>query len=323
MKPASVITDRAKRYRANQETQGWPQVCMFCAATEDLQRDHIDGYEEHGERENILILCRSCNQKKSAVYLKAGIGERTDQYNPGIFSGLFGRETDVEKQKRWARERAEIAKARRAQDVAVKRAERERRQDEARRERAESRGAARQERERKRLEAVKAVSRYKGVTIYKRGDGVYFASLDPDSHFESVSDTKTVIDHFRNPAKGYPQYKVAVQVLRGEIPSSAATIRQAARVIRSTPVKQRMAYLAQAIEKTNPAYGGGVPTFAQYGWAVAQHCGGSNARHHCGDHDEGGAIIHATPPDVRREYADKIAALKSRRARSRDTERWD
>jgi hypothetical protein len=49
----------------------------------------------------------------------------------------------------------------------------------------------------------------------------------------------------------------------------------------------------------------GVPSFQQYAWAVANHERGA--------HDEGGAIIHATPRSKRIEYAKRIAASRSER----------
>jgi hypothetical protein len=49
----------------------------------------------------------------------------------------------------------------------------------------------------------------------------------------------------------------------------------------------------------------GVPTFGQYAWAVTQHSRGA--------HDEGGAIIHATPRYKRIEYARRIADIKHSR----------
>ena len=55
----------------------------------------------------------------------------------------------------------------------------------------------------------------------------------------------------------------------------------------------------------------GVPSFEQYSWAVAQHCAGRKS--HCGAHDEGGAIIHATPRAKRIEYARRIAETRSER----------
>jgi hypothetical protein len=53
----------------------------------------------------------------------------------------------------------------------------------------------------------------------------------------------------------------------------------------------------------NPAMA--VPTFQQYLWAVTHHTRGG--------HDEGGAIIHATPRAKRIEYAQRIAAFKRSR----------
>lgn len=49
----------------------------------------------------------------------------------------------------------------------------------------------------------------------------------------------------------------------------------------------------------------GVPSFAQYVWAVTQHTRRA--------HDEGGAIIHATPRSTRIEYAQRIAEIKQAR----------
>jgi hypothetical protein len=54
----------------------------------------------------------------------------------------------------------------------------------------------------------------------------------------------------------------------------------------------------------NPS-GNAVPTFQQYSWAVANHERGA--------HDEGGAIIHATPRSKRIEYARRIAETRSAR----------
>jgi hypothetical protein len=55
----------------------------------------------------------------------------------------------------------------------------------------------------------------------------------------------------------------------------------------------------------NPAKGG-VPSFAQYAWAVSQ-------QQHSGEHGEAGTVIHATPKSKRIEYARRIADLKSSR----------
>jgi hypothetical protein len=48
-----------------------------------------------------------------------------------------------------------------------------------------------------------------------------------------------------------------------------------------------------------------VPTFQQYAWAVSNHSRGA--------HDEGGAIIHATPKSKRIEYARRIASTRAER----------
>jgi hypothetical protein len=55
----------------------------------------------------------------------------------------------------------------------------------------------------------------------------------------------------------------------------------------------------------NPA----APTFQQYAHGVSIHSRGA--------HDEGGAIIHATPPALRRKYAQQIAQTKRERGTDR------
>lgn len=306
MKHAAEISDRAKRYRANQETSEWPQVCLFCGSTKDLQVDHLDGFEENGEPENLAILCRRCNQLKSAVYKKAGLGRRTVQYNPGLFSRLFG-----------SRETYRVHGAAHPESKRARAAE-------AREQRERDRAERREELELKRAEkaaAPKAIGRHKGFTIYKKrespgGDYVYYSTMDPDSWLGSIRETRGLIDHFKNPAAGVAHWEHAVKVLRGELQGSPFA---AARLIRSTPVSRRYQYLDRSM-RANP----GVPTFEQYAYAVSTHCGGTEARrHHCGDHDEGGAVIHATPPEKRQEYAARIAGMKSKRSRAKDDGRWD
>lgn len=63
--------------------------------------------------------------------------------------------------------------------------------------------------------------------------------------------------------------------------------------------------ISQATLKKFMAGNPAAPTYAQYGFAVASHQRGA--------HDEGGAIIHATPPALRRKYAGQIAATKRAR----------
>lgn len=57
------------------------------------------------------------------------------------------------------------------------------------------------------------------------------------------------------------------------------------------------------------------PTYAQYAWAVSNHTRGA--------HDEGGAVIHATPKHLRIEYAQRIAEAAGRTKRERFDERWN
>jgi hypothetical protein len=62
----------------------------------------------------------------------------------------------------------------------------------------------------------------------------------------------------------------------------------------------------------NPA-SGHVPTFEQYKWAVTHHIRG--------EHDEGGAVIHATPKHKRIEYAKRIAAFAAPARRAASAQR--
>lgn len=268
MKSASEITDRAKRYRANSETSDWPRVCMFCGSTDDLQVDHLDGFEENGEAENLMMLCRSCNQLKSAVYVEQGLGRRTVQYNPGAVSRLFST-----KEKTFIRQVMDTqSKLRSMADI----------------------------------EPIE-ITRYKGFTIYQKGHRpniVFYSTLDPDAWMGSQQQAEFLVDAYKNPAAGVAHWENAVKVLRGEKPGSAFS---AARTIRSTPVSRRYQYLDRMM-RANPS----VPTFAQYAFAVSTHERGA--------HDEGGAIIHATPKKLRSEYAERIADVKRGRGTGRKSE---
>jgi hypothetical protein len=75
------VTDRAKRYRAQKAVKG-PKECVLCGSTQDLGVMHLDGDESHGEPANLAWGCRSCNQRLSAGFKRAGAGRRTAQYNP-------------------------------------------------------------------------------------------------------------------------------------------------------------------------------------------------------------------------------------------------
>jgi hypothetical protein len=89
-KPASELTDRALRYRANhpQCLPEGPKRCMWCgkrnAGTNppNIQVGHIDGDESNTSPENLAWTCRSCNQIVSNSMKRAGVGRPTNQYNP-------------------------------------------------------------------------------------------------------------------------------------------------------------------------------------------------------------------------------------------------
>lgn len=88
LRPAELITDRAKRYRANQPgtRPPGPHICVYCGRRSNNPRSvmvgHIDGDESHAEPENLAWTCRRCNTMLAAAMHAAGIGERTNQQNP-------------------------------------------------------------------------------------------------------------------------------------------------------------------------------------------------------------------------------------------------
>lgn len=138
-------------------------------------------------------------------------------------------------------------------------------------------------------------------------------------------------------APGFKEFQNAGLILTGLVPGDVA---EATAVIYQTPPETRLEY-AERIEALNPfrseaqrrkffaMAGRGeisqatldkwrretrgkilnpVPTFKQYAFAASIHQRGA--------HDEGGEIIHATPPAVRSLYARRIAAIKRSRAGS-------
>ncbi len=82
MKPASQITDRAKRYRANRTPPPGPRRCNFCGSRKNVDVDHISGNESDDEPDNLMYLCRPCNAAKAVQQARNRIGIRTRQYNP-------------------------------------------------------------------------------------------------------------------------------------------------------------------------------------------------------------------------------------------------
>lgn len=81
-KPASQITDRAKRYRATRNSPPGRKLCNFCASKKNIDVDHITGDESDGEPQNLMYLCRSCNALKGVTQARNRIGVRTMQFNP-------------------------------------------------------------------------------------------------------------------------------------------------------------------------------------------------------------------------------------------------
>jgi hypothetical protein len=80
----SKVSDRAKRYRANQKgcLPNYPKKCKLCGSKSDVMIDHVDGNESNGRKSNLRWLCRSCNNTLGAEMAKTGQGRRTVQYNP-------------------------------------------------------------------------------------------------------------------------------------------------------------------------------------------------------------------------------------------------
>lgn len=80
--PDSQITDRAKRYRANRADATPKKHCFSCGAKNPRDRAHIDGNESNNHPSNLAPQCRSCNVRMANTLHRAGIGQKTRQYNP-------------------------------------------------------------------------------------------------------------------------------------------------------------------------------------------------------------------------------------------------
>jgi hypothetical protein len=76
------VTDRALRYRAQQNAPEGERRCVYCGSPDAIDVEHIDGREENCEPENLTYACRSCNTKKGVAMRNAGLGRRTVQFNP-------------------------------------------------------------------------------------------------------------------------------------------------------------------------------------------------------------------------------------------------
>jgi hypothetical protein len=231
------LTDRARRYRANTEDDRPPdpRVCNFCGVSENVEIDHIDGDESHGEPDNLMWLCRACNTTKGVVMRRAGLGRLTAQYNPAASAAGIDAWTSA----------ADVLRGRAAGDV---------------------RHAVRT------VRATPAGRRRQFAARLHQNPGIQ----TPDEFAEALD----ALDDGR-PA-------VILLLLGGTPPT-------------------RWARLASQVERMNP--GRPVPTYSQYAMGAAMHQRGA--------HDEGGAIIHATPRALRREYAARIHAKRRRSGGSR------
>lgn len=82
------ITDRAKRYRAQNNVTG-PKKCVICGAGGKLDVMHLSGDESDGDKKNLAYGCRSCNGNLAAAFKRIGSKVRTVQYNVGHGSPTF------------------------------------------------------------------------------------------------------------------------------------------------------------------------------------------------------------------------------------------
>jgi hypothetical protein len=82
-KPASKITDRAARYRANSPgCAPSGKHCIFCGRKNPRDVHHVDGNEKNTTPENLSPACRPCNVTIGNVMRAAGLGKKTRQFNP-------------------------------------------------------------------------------------------------------------------------------------------------------------------------------------------------------------------------------------------------
>ena len=83
VKPVQLITDRAKRYRANKPgcAPPGPRVCEYCGSDKNVDVHHRDGDESNGRKSNLAYACRSCNMRIANWHMRSGKGVRTRQFN--------------------------------------------------------------------------------------------------------------------------------------------------------------------------------------------------------------------------------------------------
>lgn len=84
-KPVEQLTDRAKRYRANEKEARplAPKQCGFCGSRRNVGVHHITGHESDADPDNYMWACKRCNTRIGLLMRDLGLGARTRQYNPG------------------------------------------------------------------------------------------------------------------------------------------------------------------------------------------------------------------------------------------------
>lgn len=83
-KPVELLTDRAKRYRANRpdcRPRG-RKKCVLCGSRRNVVLMHLDGDENNLDRRNLAWGCKSCNTRLGLLYKRLKIGRPTQQFNP-------------------------------------------------------------------------------------------------------------------------------------------------------------------------------------------------------------------------------------------------
>ncbi len=80
--PVELITDRAKRYRAQKANRQKGHRCIYCGQPRAGDVEHINGKEADNAPANLAYACRSCNTAKGALFAALGLGKRTAQFNP-------------------------------------------------------------------------------------------------------------------------------------------------------------------------------------------------------------------------------------------------
>jgi len=209
-----MITDRAKRYRAQKNVPAGKKRCTFCASSRNTVIDHVNGNESDGEPGNLMRLCKSCNTRKGLTQARHRVGIRTRQYNPARVPTF-----------QQFRNAAAVLLGIGQGDVA---------------------------------QATQTILQ------------------TPPETRERYADKIETANPFKSDAQ---RRKFFAMAARGEI--APAVLRK--------------------FLQHNPT----APTFAQYAHGVSIHQRGT--------HDEGGVIIHATPPELRKTYARKIARIKAQR----------